>query len=529
VTIPFHTVPSLIALAVKLVLFVYVARSRTKSQFTRLFLVLLLLFSAYNVIEFSGISYYYAHGFNHTVELFGFSYFAIFILCTAIILHLSLIMSFDAAAEPKWKHYFWLLYIFILPLEYLLFFTDQLVVGFAPFKDSIIRKPGPLYFLFESYMVGYLLASFVNLLYGARSSRAPFKRNRNRLWLLGLLPVSLMFIYLIVAGYFGLPKFTTTFYHPIGVTFFLVVTTYAIHEYRLFDIEFFVPWSKVRKRKTAFYQRIQATIAEIADLPSVREILEHLAKVLHCQVALIGGPRPLVALVEGQESSLSSQLALSQFPREALQRVNHIVVANEIADSLPELHALMKHHKVGAIVPFNSHSATSAHWMLLGEYFSDQVYTPLDFRVVEALFDKLAERFIDNLLLLRSQLADANDELRDYKRRLAMAWQDLAVARKKSVVLETTNRELREEIAGSRRKKFHVVAPELPVEVASGEKTLEAFLAAFLEDTEATLVRAALKVCHGDKGKAARLLGIADKRAMFYLMQRHQINERDFS
>ena len=97
---------------------------------------------------------------------------------------------------------------------------------------------------------------------------------------------------------------------------------------------------------------------------------------------------------------MTSQMVLSEFPREALKLVAHIIVANEIADSEPELHALMKRHKVGAIVPFNSHSATSAHWMLLGEHFSDQVYSPLDFRVVESLFDKLAERFTDNLLLL---------------------------------------------------------------------------------------------------------------------------------
>jgi DNA-binding protein Fis len=522
-------IPALIALLFKIVLFVYAWYSPRRDVTTRLFVTLLGLLTIHNLIEVFGFNHFAAHGIDYTMERYGYTYFATAILYTAVILHVSLRISIDN--WDRIRRVVPLIYLPVLILEGLLLGTNKLVAGFQLFQDySILRVPGPLYVLFEVYMLLYALAGLVYLVYGARSSRpSVINRVRNRLWLIALVPFVLLHVYLIVANHFGLAKISSTVSVPIALTFVLIVTTYATHQYRLFDIEFFIPWSKVRKRKTAFYRRIQAAIAEIADLPSVREILDYLAKALHCQVALIGGPRPLVALVDGQESSLSSQMALSQFPREALQRVNHIVVANEIADKLPELHALMKQHKVGAIVPFNSHSATSAHWMLLGEHFSDHVYTPLDFRVVETLFDKLAERFTDNLLLLRSQLADANDELRDYKRRLAMAWQDLAVARTKSEGLETTNRELREEIAETRRKEFRVVTPKLPVEVASGEKTLAAFLEAFLKDTEATLLRAALQVCHGDKGKAARLLGIADKRAMFYLMQRHQINERDFS
>src|SRR5690606_12257555 len=204
-------------------------------------------------------------------------------------------------------------------------------------------------------------------------------------------------------------RLTSTFYLPLAVTFFLFVTTYATYEYRLFDVEFFLPWSKVRRRKTAFYQRIQATIAEIAELRSVRQVLDLMAHTLRCQVALIGGPRPLVALAPGQESGTGDRLVLPQFPREALAELDQIVIANEIADLRPDLHRLMRRHKVGAIVPFGSHGATAGHWMLLGEHFSDSVYTPLDFKRVEALFNRIAERFLDDLLLLRTQLTDAKE------------------------------------------------------------------------------------------------------------------------
>jgi len=519
-----HALPSTAALLIKLVLLAYAARTKVRNDLTRLFLALVLVLSAYNLVEVVGLHYYYHHGFNATVELFGYFYFSTFIPTLAILLHLSLALSFDAVREPRWRPYVALVYLPVIPLEYLLLFTDRLIVGFEPFHDSITRRPGELYFLFETYAVVYLLATFVHLIYGARSSRPSMQRTRNRLWLLGLLPFVLMFVYLVVAGYLGLPKFTTTFFLPLAVTFFLIVTTYATHQYRLFDIEFFLPWSKVRKRKTAFYARIQSVIAEIAEMRSVREVLDCIANALSCQVALVGGPRPLVATVQGQEPNMRDGLLLSQFPRAALQNVRHIVVANEIADTLPELHALMKQHKVGAIVPFNPHSAVSAHWMLLGERFSDNVYTPLDFKVAESLFDRIAELFLENFALLRAQLAEAQNETREVKRRLAMAWDELNIVRHKLARLEAENRALREEKAKLLRERLRVVADDLPREIADGEQTLEDYLAM----VERRILVAALKAARGNTAKAARLLGFWSERPLQPLLERHKLDPKDF-
>src|SRR5690606_22414174 len=171
---------------------------------------------------------------------------------------------------------------------------EQLIAGFKPFQNSLLREPGPWYFLFETYATAYMLAALSGMFYGARGARRnALARTRNRLWLFALSPIALLVVYLIVANQFGWTRLTSTFYLPVAVTFFLFVATYATYEYRLFDVEFFLPWSKVRRRKTAFYQRIQATIAEIAELRSVRQVLDLMAHTLRCQVALIGGPRPL--------------------------------------------------------------------------------------------------------------------------------------------------------------------------------------------------------------------------------------------
>jgi len=433
----YQEIPSLVALLFKFVLLGYATRSIGKNALARIFLLLLILFSAINIVELGGMHYYYPGGLSYTVEKFGYAYFAIFIPVIAVILHLSLALSVDAP-QSQWKRLIWLLYLPVIPLEYLLLFTDKLVAGFEPFRDSIQRTRGPLYFLFETYAVVFLVASFVNLLYGARTSRpSAIARTRNRLWLTALLPIVFIFVYLIVASAFGWPKFTTTFYLPIGITFFLCVTTYAIHEHRLFDIEFYIPWSKVRKRKTAFYDRIRAMIAEVADLGSVNEAVDRLADTLRCPVALIGGPKPVFAAAGGPN--------MAAMPMEQLRGVDHIIVANEIADHMPQVHNIMKQHGVAAVMPFYPHSENAASWLLLGDSFSEQVYSRLDFRMVEQLFDRMADLFLDKLLAMRTQLAEAHSQIQMLQFRLNGVEQNAQVLRQKVEVLSRENTRLARE------------------------------------------------------------------------------------
>jgi len=521
-TLTLNSVPALIALLFKVVLLGYAARKPSPNLTTRLYFALLLVLSAQNVVEVIGY-HQVGQGIYENADLIGRLYFATVIPFLALLLHLSLRLSYDPPLSAVLDRYAYLLY---LPAALLLALLpgDRLVAGFKPFQGSLLREPGELYFFFETYATTYMFASVTSLVYGARGSRARFPRMRNRLWLLALSPIALLVVYLIIANHFGWTRLTSTFYLPIVVTIFLGVTAYATHEYRLFDIEFFIPWSRVRKRKTAFYARIQAAIAEIAEMRSVRQMLDCIANALSCQVALVGGPRPLVATVPGQEPSMRDGLLLSQFPRAALQSIHHIVVANEIADTLPELHALMKQHKVGAIVPFNPHNALSAHWMLLGERFSDNVYTPLDFKVAESLFDRIAELFLENFALLRAQLAEAQNETREVKRRLAMAWDELNIVRHKLARLEAENRMLREEKARLLRERLRVVADGLPKEIADGEQTLDDYLAM----VERRILVAALKAARGNTAKAARLLGFWSERPLQPLLERHKLDPNDF-
>lgn len=100
-------------------------------------------------------------------------------------------------------------------------------------------------------------------------------------------------------------------------------------------------------------------------------------------------------------------IAMAELPRDALEQIDHIAIAHEIEDAMPRMYGLMKKHHIAAIVPFYPRTSTAANWMLLGDPFSEEVYTPLDFYMVEQIFDRIiSDRFLDKLLL-HSQLAEA--------------------------------------------------------------------------------------------------------------------------
>lgn len=408
--IPYIVLPAFLALACKLALLAYAVWSPPKNSTARLFYALLAVLAAQNAAEFFGLYLFVKSGLSGATS-FGFAYIASAIVSISLILHLSLRLSFDIEPQSRLARLQPLLYLPGIFLLYLLLLTDELVVGFQPFKNTVLRIPGPWYFLFEIYMVVSLVAALVNFLCGARPRRRPaIRRARTRLWLLAIAPMALLYIYLIIANHFGVAKLSSTIYGPIVMTLPFFAAAYATHRHRLFDVGFFVPWSKVRKRKEALYHRIRATIREIGDSSSAREVLQLLANTFHCPVALIGGARPIVVTEFGsaeRETETRNMLRIAQQPRGTFEQIDRIVMAGEVEHTTPQLHALMRRHNISSIVPFHPYAGSAASWVVLGDRFSEEVYTPLDFQLVEQLFNRIRDRFIEKLLLLRSQLEGA--------------------------------------------------------------------------------------------------------------------------
>jgi hypothetical protein len=455
-----YTIPAFVALIFKAALFVFALHAPRHDATTRLFLALLALFTLHNLVEFIGLNHLAAGGMDEVMVRFGYAYFTIGVAFFAVLLHLSLRLSADDFG--RWRRLVPLIYLPVPVLEYLLLGTDKLVTGFRAFDTyTIVRVPGPLYFLFETYAPLYLLIAVVYLVYGARRSRRPaIARLRNRLWLFALVPFVLLNVYLVVANHFGLARLSSTFYLPLALTFFLAVTTYATHYHRLFDIAFYVPGSRARREKRALYDAMRRLADAFDGMHDMHSALEHLGATLKCPLALVGGPQAVVVPRNASRATLSEMhevTLLAEFPLDVLEGIDRLVIAAELAPADAEFAALLRRYRLAAIVPFRAHARIPVAWLLLGEPFSETVYSRLDHRSFADVCNALGGLFLERLVLLRTQLAEARALLRDYQGRLARAWEMQAELGERLRTALARNETLSRKNAALQRESFRLV------------------------------------------------------------------------
>jgi DNA-binding NtrC family response regulator len=442
-----YAIPALLALAIKVVLYFYVRPGTLGNLRSRLFLIFLIILSAHNLAE---ITYFITlDGQRPSQPAGGYVYYAAAIFGPAVILH------FSFAIARNWirtrLRNLVLIYLPPLVLEALLVFTPWLVSGFRAVDFTYYRTAGPLFFLFEYYILIYIWGVLAVLAYGALYPPSHIDRLKSGLLLLGLVPMGVLAsASILVQHYYG-KVFNATFTLPLAITFFLIVSAYATYKYRLIDIAFYIPWSKGRKRKTAFHQRIRKLISEIASLGSVNEAINRLSDALKCPVALVDGRRPVVAMAGGSRH-------MADIPLETLHQFEHIVVADEVADSDPGTYQEMQKFGIAAVVPFYPNSRNASGWLLLGNSFSDLVYSPLDFELVEQLFDRMGELFLDKLLTMRSQLANANRRIQLLKDDKQSLGQQLAELQHELRSLRDTNERLMKEQAADSVAQVRIIA-----------------------------------------------------------------------
>ena len=523
--IPAVAIPALIALVCKLGLLGYSMRVPPQTLTTRLLQLLLVAFAMQNLVELIGFNYFENEVITPALTRIGFIYIALLVPVIALVLHLSLRLSFDPAPTDVRARLQPLLYIPGAALLFLLVATDQLVAGFQAFRSSILRIPGPWYILFESYVISYLLGAFLSLVYGARPSRkSPKGRSRNRLWLLALLPTGALLVYLIVANHFGAAKITSTIYVPIPMTIFLVVATYATYHKRLPDLAFFIPGSRVRRRKAALYDRVQKMIAEIGRTRLDDELAENLARTFCCPVAIIDRDMPSLNAVNDAPARAENDNLLAQFPPETLHKVNQIVVVDEIEESDPKLYEIMKRYNVEAVVPFKISPRDPICWVLFESPFVEAVHTPRDFKYLEMLFERIEASLLENVSPLRAQLGEATGKLERVKRQLAVSWHELEDLRRKVGLAESERYQLSLHTDSPSIDHLQALESEVPGEIVSGEQSLWRYL----REREAIIVKAALKSCGGDKTRAARLLGV-ESQVLCRLIERHGLDFEGFA
>jgi len=497
VHLTYYALPAIFALMAKAGIFFYARYSNIHNSQTRVFLLFLFSLSIQNVAE---ILFFVTNLEElHNAGRNGWIWYGASILALAFILHLTILTatSWRGRSDDIPLNGAIFLYAPALVLELLLWTSDLLVIDFESMAYTVTQVPGPLYFLFRVYAVVYMCASIGMLIYGSSASLTAIRRLQNRFLLVGLIPSVVLSIAILALRFAGSQSFNATATLPLTFTFFLAITAYATHQHRLFDIELFLPWSKIRKRKTAFYKRIQSLIAEIAEMSSVQRIIHSISNTLRCPVALIGGPTPSLAIA-------GEAFGIARFPLEELRKVSHILVANEITETMPTMYAAMKRHHVAAIVPFHPHSQAAASWMLLGDAFSEQVYSPLDFKTVETLFARLADHFLDNQLLLRSQLLEARREMDALHARLAHAWEQIETMRRQLAETTAENQQIRQQESAASNRDLATIQSDTTERHAAERSSLDEQVAEY----EARLIAKTLDHCGGDVSRTAELLGL---------------------
>lgn len=436
-------VPASIALAFKAGILAYAQRSPIRNSETRLFLYFLIAMSLQNIAElgvFSGLQQGQPSVFS------GKFFYSSSIIALAILFHLALSLSMDLTRKNQ--RLLWFVYIYAVLLEVLLFSTKWLIEGVTPIQYTVTRIPGPLYALFEIYAIGLACALIGLLYYGARYQQSPTRRSKAATMLLALIPLTVLIISVLVLLHFEIHWINGTLTSPIAITYFLLVTAFAIYRHRMFDIHLFYPWSKFRKLLKAI------TVQRSAD-----KVLNGLSEVLQCPTALIWAGSPLLAT-----NINSSNLAM--FPKTNLKKHDRVLIADEIEKTYPETFILMKRHGAAAMMPFNPSSRSSYMWLLLGERSNNSENIKIDYLHIEQLFEDMADMFLDQLLTKRIQSNETYSHLQE----LTNKHTDLAnrVARLESdnrVLRETNQQLIREQPADSLTARHQLARYELDDEV----------------------------------------------------------------
>lgn len=405
-----YSIPAVAALILKLLLLWVVKIMPLRTSESRVFLAFLSVLALHNFSEI--MVFNYSGPREGIIPLrSGLLYFTMSIVAMAVLVHLMLIRL---KASTGWHVPLGRLKLLYVPAGIVLFMlwtSHDMIQGFQPYGISYTRVPGPLYVWFELYALAYLGAALAILVLATAFSTTQPQQRKNIISAIGMAPIIAMPVVVIVLQKFGLHVFNLPMWFALALTFFVAVMAYAIYEHRLFDVFFHIPGTRLRSRRTSFHQGIKDFLAELDRLPhmSVEGALNRLAATLKCSVALVGpGREP----VEAEPLSAGTRhLVFDHLKQEVLEKINDITLTKEVKNDQPDVYASLREANCAAVIPFRPFKGTSAGWLLLGGRQSSPDELPIDFAMVESLFDRMGDLFLDHMVRERKQLHALQREL----------------------------------------------------------------------------------------------------------------------
>ncbi len=329
-------------------------------------------------------------------HLNGYLFYAGTIAATNMLVHFALIQRHGGSGVQRISGRALIaLYLPATIMEGALFFTPLFVSGFLPGTSFHIPLVGPLYWLLKTYLLAGPVLALGLLVNGARTADTVNGRLRNALLAGGLFLSLTVFLLVGFTAYRLAHPSIMALWAPI-VAVFLGIAARALFEPRQPDLLYYVPGSAHRCERIELYERLRASADAIAELRSPEEAVHRLALLFGAPVAIrASGGQLLTASPHGDTAM--------DVPKVILDKCRRLTVRSEIRTDWPAIYRGMVRYGIDAILPLYPYTGGAAGWLLLGEPFSRQIYSERDFREIQSLFERIAERVLDQLLTLHAE------------------------------------------------------------------------------------------------------------------------------
>ncbi|MHB8697749.1 MAG: hypothetical protein ACYC9J_06895 [Sulfuricaulis sp.] len=236
-----------------------------KSYPAQLFRVLVVAMGAHNLDQLA--LFIFANNRLPGTLSVDLIYYTLSVLVAAVLANLSLALSTDFKNHRHFRLYVVLLYVPVMIVLVPLWSSQWMLSGYRPDGGvmpgvAFNSLHGPGFGFLVGSILTYLALALVAVVIGTRSEN---RQRRLRCYMV-LFCSTPLFLYASI-GILQLLRvvpmtkyFNVTFAGPTAMFLFLVGTGYAIYRHRLLDIEFYIPWSKERRTKRAFYKRINISV-----------------------------------------------------------------------------------------------------------------------------------------------------------------------------------------------------------------------------------------------------------------------------
>ncbi|HEX9627241.1 MAG TPA: helix-turn-helix domain-containing protein [Acidiferrobacterales bacterium] len=480
-TINPYSIPAILALILKLGILYAARRAGVRNRQSRLFELAVLFSMVMNLVEIT--IFHYAT--PATIETGIRIYYGAALLVISLLTHLAITITFDNAEGRRRARSFGF-YGVPLTLIAVVFFTPWIVAGFQPFRGyTYIRVPGPLYWLFEGYIVLGCLTFALLPLFGIRAGRSPRECDQCKLWMLTATPPALLIISVMILLHLKMWIYSATVTLPLLLTLHLAAIGYAVHSRRVIEVDYYIPLTRKRRTKLAFYKRLLELFDERSPPTGMHAVLQRLRETFGAPVCLLTPDGPRCVGAEGTSP-------LARFPVSALTPITQLATIDDLRVSDPAIVELMRRHDTAAVVPLLPSGDTVAQWIVIGEPFGSKVYSPLDFRFARKMFDRLTAA-VGRLPEYAPATASPAKDIGDPQRR-----ETADQAPTTHAVMRSTD-------------EYRPVSDD-----PGAEWTLEQRL----QQIERNILEDTLRQCRGNQAEAARRLGLRPN-TLYYKLQRY--------